>query len=184
MKTSTSRIALVLALAAVGAPLSAAPAAAAANRAETRVEGTQPELNRADQRLLRKISAGNAYVVHISQQAGTRAESGQIRSFAASLATDHVRLRRELESMADRRGLVLTADGKHRDDAADLAEKTGRDYDKAWIEDIIDAHEDALDVLEKASKSKDTDVAAFGVQYIPAMRDYLERARQLKKLAD
>lgn len=156
--------------------------ALSANQASSQAIGTK--LSRSDHKLLRKASVCSAYETAISQQATTRATNAQVRTFAQDLARDHERISRDLDSLAARRGALFPVENKHADDVADLAKKTGNDYDEAYLEDIIDSHEDAIKLLEKASKSKDAEVAAFATTYLPVIRDHLAKAKQLEKLVD
>lgn len=144
---------------------------------------TGGELTRADHRFVKKASACGAFEIAISRQASTQAANAQVRDYAAGLVREHERMQRELSTLAARRGASVPAE-KPRGEVADLAKKTGDDYDEAYLDDIIDAHEDTIGLLEKASKSKDTDIAAFAVQYLPGVRDHLARAKQLNKLVD
>lgn len=156
------------------------------NGTVTRTSGVVvgPELARSDYKFVKKASACGAYEIAISQQASTQASNAQVRAYAATVVRDHERMSRELNTLAARRGAVVPVDHKHHDDLADLGKKTGTAYDEAYLDDIIDSHEDAISLLDKASKSEDTDVAAFAVQYLPAMRDHLARAKQLDKAID
>jgi putative membrane protein len=145
---------------------------------------TGPVLSRADQRFVKKAVACSDYELALSRQASTQASNAQVRAFAAGVVRDHERMNRELTTFAARRGVMLPPSQRHQEDLADLGKQTGDDYDDAYLDDMIDSHEDAIDLLEDASKSGDTDIAAFAVQHLPAMRDHLARARQLEKLVD
>lgn len=150
----------------------------------TTVVRSGTELTRADHKFVKKANACGAYELAISRQASTQASNAQVREFASNVVRDHERINKELTTLAARRGAVIPVEHKHHDDVADLAKKTGNDYDEAYLEDIIDSHEDAIDLLEKASKSQDTDIAAFAVNHLPTLRDHLARAKQLDKAID
>jgi putative membrane protein len=142
------------------------------------------QLTRSDHRLLKKTAAANEYEITISRQAATRASVPDVRSYAEMLVRDHETMNRELTALLARRGIMLRGERKYEDELAELSAKTGTNYDKAYLDDMIDAHEDGIRVLEKASKSEDTDVAALAVQYLPALRDHLARAQELAHSVD
>lgn len=144
----------------------------------------RPAMKRSDERFVKKAAACSDYEVAISRQAVSRSTNAQVRAFAEEIIRDHERMGRELTTFAARRGVMLSSAHKHQDDLDDLAKEKGDEYDEAYLEEIIDSHEDGLKLLEKASKSEDTDVAAFAVQHLPAMRTHLDRARQLEKAID
>ena len=141
-------------------------------------------MKRSDERFVKKSAACSDYEVALSRQAVSRSTNAQVRAFAEEIVRDHERMGRELTTFAARRGVMLSTAHKHQGDVDDLAKETAEEYDEAYLEEIIDSHEDSLKLLEKASKSEDTDVAAFAVQHLPTMRTHLERARQLHKALD
>lgn len=143
-----------------------------------------PTFSRADHRLVKKAAACSDHEIALSRQAVTRSTNAQVRSFAETIVRDHERMSRELTTFAARRGMVLSTTPKHQDDLDDLAKEKGDDYDEAYLEEMIDSHEDAIKLLEKASKSKDSELAAFAVQHLPTMKDHLARAKQLDKALD
>lgn len=143
---------------------------------------TDPTL-RSDQRLMQKAAATNAYELAISRQAFAQATHPEVRAFAEMMVRDHERMDRELTALAARKGItVVRDDPRLQDDVLDLARKTGVDYDQAYLEEMIDGHEDAIKTMEKTAQSRDPDVAAFAVQYLPALNEHLSRARQLEAL--
>lgn len=140
-------------------------------------------LSNADERFVKKAATAGEYEIALSRQASTSATNAQVRTYAATLVKQHEKMSTELLTLATRRGATLVSDDKHLDDLASLSKKTGNNYDGAYIGDMVDAHEDAISLFETASKSKDSDIAAFAVQYLPALKEHLAQAKQLEKLA-
>lgn len=143
-----------------------------------------PTFKRSDHRLVKKAAACNDYEIALSRQAVTRSTDAQVRAYAENLIRDHERMGRELTTFAARRGVTLSENRKYQNDLDDLADEKGDDYDEAYLEAMIESHERAIKVLEKASKSSDSDLAAFAVQHLPTMKDHLARAKQLEKAID
>jgi putative membrane protein len=143
-------------------------------------------LDRKGQKWAHMLNACGDYQVAISKQASTQASNAQVRAFAANILADHEAMSADLRAMAMSKRVTADNDHakKHQDDVADLGKKTGKAYDEAYLEDVIDGHEDAIAKLEKGSKSEDADVAAFSIRYIPTLRDHLARAKQLDKAID
>ncbi|CAM3116288.1 DUF4142 domain-containing protein [Rariglobus hedericola] len=143
-------------------------------------------MDRKGEKWAHKLTACGDYQVAISKQASTKASNAQVRAFAATLVADHEAMNADLNAMAMTKRVQPDTNHmkKHHDDVVDLGKKTGNDYDEAYLEDVIDGHEDAISSLEKGSKSDDADVAAFSVRYLPTLRDHLARAKQLDKAID
>jgi putative membrane protein len=63
-----------------------------------------------------------------------------------------------------------------------LAEKSGADFDKAYLNLIIDEHEQAVDLFEDgADGSSGLAVQAFAGKYLPALREHLKQAQMLER---
>lgn len=144
---------------------------------------TATSLDRKGEKWAHKLTACGDYQAAISKQASKQASNAQVRAFAGMLVTDHEAMHADLRSMAMSKSVKSNTDHmkKHDNDVMDLGKKTGNDYDEAYLEDVIDGHEDAISSLEKGTKSDDSDVAAFSARYLPTLRDHLARAKQLEK---
>lgn len=143
------------------------------------------DLTRGDQRLLKKIAKANEYEIALSRQAATRSSNTQVRTFAEMLVREHEKVGNELTTFAARRGVMIPPAGdRYRDDLMGLANETGNDYDEAYLDDMVDAHEDAIELFEDAAESDDAEIAGFATKHLPSLRDHLQRARQLLDAID
>ncbi len=147
-------------------------------------QSEQSSFSRSDRRWVKKAAALNAFEIALSRQAAGRSTNLQVRSYAEQIVRGHERMGRELSTLAARRALVLPTTYNHQNDLDDLAKESTEDYDEDYLEEMIESHEDSIKVLEKASKSRDSDLAAFAVQHLAAMRDHLARAKQLEEAID
>lgn len=146
--------------------------------------GDKNTFNRSDRRLVKKVAACNAFEIALSRQAAGRSPNAQVRAYAEQIVRDHERMGRELTTLAARRALTLPTTYDHQEDLTDLAKESGNKYDEGYLEEMIESHEESIKVLEKVSKSRDSDLAAFAVQHLAAMRDHLARAKQLEEAID
>ncbi len=136
-----------------------------------------------DHRLMRKITVSNDYDIALAHQAVGRATHEEVRAFAEMMVADHERMEIEFMGLSQRLGVVTpSGERQFEDEVNDLAAKTGADYDKAFLEETVYAHEEAIELFEKASKSRETDLAAFAVRYLPGLREHLAQARRLQTL--
>lgn len=148
--------------------------------------GPGAALKGSDQRFFEKITRLNEREAALSRQAAQRATNPQVRSFAEEMVREHQRAGQELGTLATTKGARLqsmsTRDAREID--RDWADKQGRDYDKAYIKEMIDAHEDTVDVLENGVESKDPEIAAAAQKMLPKVKAHLERAEALHKTLD
>jgi putative membrane protein len=146
-------------------------------------EGTLP---RAERRFLSDVSRLNEKELTLSRQAAERATHPDVKAFAAEMVREHTMAQQEFSTIASRKG--FTPDADTRMDLQKMqqkwADKTGRDYDEAYIETMIDAHQDNIDALENGVDSKDPEIAAFAQKMLPKVRMHLQRAEQLDKALD
>ena len=74
---------------------------------------------------------------------------------------------------------------KHRELIDDLSELSGSDFDRKFIEEMIDEHEGDIRELErKAENAADPDLKAWATKTLPKMREHLERAKSIKETLD
>lgn len=146
----------------------------------------ESSLPRAERRFLRDVSRLNEKELTLSREAAERATNADVKAFAAEMVREHEEASREFMPMSTRKG--FSPDPEVRSDLQKMrqkwAEKTGGDYDKAYIETMIDAHEDTIDALENGVDSKDPDVAAYSQKMLPKVRAHLRRAEQIQKSID
>lgn len=63
-----------------------------------------------------------------------------------------------------------------------LAQKSGADFDKAYIDLVVSAHQDAVKLYERAAKhASDNDVKRFASDHVQAMQAHLDQANTLTK---
>jgi predicted outer membrane protein len=61
-----------------------------------------------------------------------------------------------------------------------LGQKSGAEFDRAYIEMMVNGHMKAIELYENASKSADTDVSSFAAKMLPTLREHHEKARSLQ----
>jgi putative membrane protein len=139
------------------------------------------DLPRDQRRFFEKLGRLNEQEKQLSRLAAQSANTPQVRAFASDLLAAHSAHGELLADLATRKGATLRpADPRHlRDTEKDWADKKGRDLDKAYLEAVIEAHEDSLDVLENGARSKDPEIAALANKMLPDLTTHLDRARDL-----
>ena len=64
----------------------------------------------------------------------------------------------------------------------DLAKKTGTDFDRAYLSEVIDGHKKNIKVFEKESKrGEDAELKSWATNTLPTLRHHLEMAQTLEK---
>lgn len=138
---------------------------------------------REHERFFTRLARLNERELLLSRQAAERATNPQVRAYATEMAREHTSATEELSRLSTRKGVTIQrmSAEKVADLQQDWAAKSGREHDEDYLEAMIDAHEDTLDLLEKGAGSKDAEVAAFASKMRPQIQTHLQRARALKK---
>jgi putative membrane protein len=145
------------------------------------------DLPRADRRFFEQASRLGKKEVALSKIAADRASNSQVRAFAADMVTAHTAANTELKTLVGQKGAMID----HRDDALEERElkkewknKKAEDFDKDYINTMIDAHEDTIDVLENGADSKDGDISAYANKLLPKVKSHLDRAEKIEAMLD
>lgn len=138
---------------------------------------------RADRRFVTKAAELNTEEVRLSELAAQQATNPEVRSFAQQLVTEHTQASTELTGLASRKGLsAMSRDDFDQRAVTKLGKKSGGDFDKAYLEKMVDAHEDAIDLFDKESRNgKDPELQAFASKMLPKLREHQQHARSLEQ---
>lgn len=128
------------------------------------------------------------YEVKASAAAKTKATNADVKKIAAMMVTAHTKLNGNLKALAAKKSFTLpeSIEQGAQNDIDKIGEKTGLDFDKAYVDDLVDKHEKAISMFEKsADKAEDPDVKKAFADALPELRAHLEHAKTLQeKLKD
>lgn len=120
-----------------------------------------------------EVANGGMTEVELSKVAQTKAVNPRLKSFADMMVRDHTAANDKLKGIAAAKNITLPAnlsdDSQKKLDA--LNKKTGKDFDKAYIDDMLDGHEKTIDKLQKGSTDlQDADLKNFATQTLPTVQ--------------
>jgi len=105
-----------------------------------------------------------------------------VKAFAEKMVTDHSVANGELKALAASKKVDVPADpsllSQGRVKLLDM--KSGADFDKAFVDDMVTDHKKAVDSFEKATNSADPDVKAFAAKTLPTLKAHLSMAEGLQ----
>ena len=120
-----------------------------------------------------KVANANMTEIELSKVAQDKATSQRLKDFAAMMVTDHTKAGDQLKQLAATKNITLPAnlDGKSQDKLDNLNKKSGKDFDKAYTDDMLDGHKDAVDAFQKGSSNlQDADLKNFATQTLPTIQ--------------
>jgi putative membrane protein len=131
-----------------------------------------------------RAADGGMTEVQLGQMAQGKATDAKVKDFAAMMVHDHSATNDKVKMLAGQRNVTLpdsiSADNKKKAD--DLSKKTGKAFDKAYMDEMVKAHESTVDLFEKAAgKVNDTEVKTFINNTLPKVKTHLDSARAIRK---
>lgn len=127
------------------------------DRAQTRANdavGTSGTANNvsngADRDFIRDLAIANRAEIELGKLALERAQNAEVKKFAQMMIDDHTKAGDDLKAIASRHNLQIPMelDDDHRDMREKLADRQGAEFDRAYIEQMVEAHDDVLEKLE------------------------------------
>jgi putative membrane protein len=125
---------------------------------------------------------GGMAEVELGQLAQQKAVNAKVKDFGGMMVTDHTKANDEMKALASAKGITLpvaidTDEQKVKDD---LSAKTGADFDKAYVDNMIDDHKKDIKEFEDAAKNcKDADLKAFAVKTLPTLKMHLDAIQKI-----
>lgn len=113
-----------------------------------------------------------------------KAQSNDVKEFAAMMLADHSKADEALKSLASQKNITLPArlgedEQKHVDE---LAKLTGAEFDKKYVDLMVDDHEEDIKLFkEAADDADDTAVKTFAANQLPILQKHLERITTIDK---
>ncbi|MDP4248039.1 MAG: DUF4142 domain-containing protein, partial [Bacteroidota bacterium] len=118
----------------------------------------------------------------LAQQKGTDKE---VKDYGAMMEKDHTAAGDKLKAVASSKNITMPAAVSPDMQKAinDLQQKSGKDFDKAYINQMIDDHKKVISMFESESKNgSDADIKAFADSTLPTLRKHLDEAQKCHKM--
>lgn len=131
-----------------------------------------------------KAAASGIAEVELGKLALEKSTNAQVKEFATMMVSDHGKANEELKMIAASKNISLptTLDEDHQKMWDNLNGKTGADFDKKYVSDMVDGHQKTLDLMEKQAKDgEDAELKAFASKTAPIVKAHLD---QIKKIRD
>jgi len=143
--------------------------------------GTVSTLSESDKDFIMKAAQGGMAEVVLGSLAAQQGTDAGVKSFGNRMTNDHGKANDELKALATNKGLALPTDldaeGKKTQD--ELSKKSGKDFDKAYIDDMVKDHEkDVAEFQKESTAAQDPDLKAWVSKTLPTLQDHLKQAKE------
>jgi putative membrane protein len=146
--------------------------------------GQQPQkLNTKDRDFLKEIAQIRILELKLGEKALQNATNADVKKFAQRMVQQHGQANRELDSLANTRGVQISKDldTKHKEVLDKLSSMKGADFDREYIRQLVKDHEQDIAELQKASKEvQDAELKAWVTKMLPTLNDHLREARAIQ----
>lgn len=127
------------------------------------------------------------YEIQAGEIAQQKARSADVKAFGKMMATDHAALQTEMKPLVTKAGLTppTELDQRRKGMVDNLRAASAQDFDKAYVDQQVAAHEEALTLMRGYAENGDNaDLKAAAAKAAPKVQAHLDRAKALQaKLA-
>ena len=142
------------------------------------------KLPKADADFIKDAAQGGMMEVELGKIAADKASNSQVKDFGKRMQQDHSKANDELKKLASDKGVQLSAmlDKKHQSKVDKLAKLSGTEFDRKYIDAMVDDHKDDVKKFQKeADKGKDADVQKWASKTLPTLKEHLQLAQSTEK---
>jgi putative membrane protein len=132
-----------------------------------------------------KAAASDMYEIQAARMAQERAKAPAVKQFAAMMVKDHTQSTNDLKAAIDSSGQALQTPAALPQDKQDLIDKLNKaapaDFDKTYMDQQVDAHQDTLNVLQRYAQDGDVQqLKDFAAKVAPVVQQHLDRAKAVR----
>ena len=134
------------------------------------------------------MGMGEVALGKLAQQRGSHPD---VKKYGEMMETDHRMAGEELKEIANRtnanRGegrddATKNAHGDHKEVSEELSKLSGRDFDRRYIEQMIEDHEEGVkDVEARAERAENPQIREWATKTLPKMRNHLAKAKLVQE---
>ncbi|MGI4020064.1 MAG: DUF4142 domain-containing protein [Janthinobacterium lividum] len=148
------------------------------------IAGAVMKVDKDDSDFAVKAGNGGMAEVALAQLAQQKATSPDVKSFAAQMITDHTKANEKLMALAKQKNVTLPAAVSNDEQKImdDLSKKSGKDFDKGYVDAMVEDHDKDVKLFTDASKDlKDADLKAFATTTLPTLKMHQTMIKAIDK---
>lgn len=128
-----------------------------------------------------EASAKGIAEIEVGKLALEKATSQEVKDFAQSMVDDHTAANQKLGTLATQKELQVSDDAELINQAKALVLKLRgeRSFDKAYMNNQVMAHQQTIELFQRASQSEDNEIAAFAKETLPKLEHHLKMAEEI-----
>jgi putative membrane protein len=144
--------------------------------------GTSSAMSAEDKEFVSKAGMGGLFEVQAGNLALQKAQNAEVKSFAQRMVTDHSNANAELAQLATTKGVALPTElgGPHKGAFDHLNMLSGAEFDKAYMQHMVEDHDKDVAEFEKASTTAmDGDVKTWAGKTLPTLQQHQQLSKEV-----
>lgn len=143
------------------------------------------QISKDDRDMMEDLAKANLAEIDTGKIAQDKAQNDQVKKFAQMMLDDHTTALKELQTLAQSKGVTLTkeTDLRHKTIATALKALSGETFDEQYISRVgVGDHERTRDLLQKVQKNtNDAELKTYAQKTLKVVEQHLAEAKKLKK---
>lgn len=129
-----------------------------------------------------KAASMDMYEIKAGKYAMVQSNNKDIKDFGRMMSKEHSKTSRQLEDLARNKGIstpntMMDEESKMYDM---LVDKTGPEFDKIYIEQMVSSHQKAVDLYKNAEQTvMDPDIKKYVQATLPHLQEHLKKIEEL-----
>lgn len=109
-------------------------------------------------------------------------QNTEVKKYAQMMASDHGKANAELKTLAAKKNVMLPVElsSSHKSMMEDLSKLSGAEFDKKYVETMVEDHETTVELFEDNTDNSDADIKAFATKTLPALKSHLQMIKDIQ----
>lgn len=159
-------------------------ACAQATEPQTTTKSRRSNRAPSDKKFFTEAAQGGMAEVELGQLAEKNGSASCVKQFGQRMATDHGKMNDDAKSLASQKSVTLPSQtsAHYQQVYKELSQKTGSDFDKAYIQTMLKDHtKDIAEFRHEANSGTDPEIKDWASKAIPTLQEHLRLAQDCAK---
>lgn len=151
------------------------------NEATTNVK--EAAVHNPDSTFVAEVVVANNEEIRLLQEGADKGTSKELKSHAKMMIADHKGLKKKMEAYAASKNypVMNNDEGDAAKKISDMSSKTGKDWDKEWVDAMVSGHEKTIGKFEGAQgQVNDQELKTMITNTLPTLRSHLEMVKGMQ----
>lgn len=145
---------------------------------------TQNSEQNSDKAFMEKAAESGLAEVMLGKLGQNQGSSQTVKDYGMMMEKDHTKANQELISLAQQQNITLPTalPASMQSDYDALEKKSGNDFDKAFMDQMVADHQKVIELFEMEAKNgKNEQVRTWAQRTLPTLKQHLEHAKEIRK---